>query len=80
MQYVITLPAFSAVEPDRFSALVDAEDASSIVELAADGASLRVSTFLPGHELYAIATDAGLALATDAIRQLPSECCGGCGG
>jgi len=80
MQYVISLPAGAAVEPARFSALVDAEDASAIVELAADGTTLRVSTCLPGHELHALAMSAGFALPIEAIRQRPSECCGGCGG
>ena len=80
MQYVINLPAGAAVEPGRFSDLVDAEDASAIVEAAPDGATLRVSTCLSGHELHALATAAGMALPVNAITPRPSECCGGCGG
>ena len=80
MQYVISPPIGVAIEATGFSALVESEDASAIVELAPDGTTLRVATCLPGHELHALAMTAGMALSLDAIRLQPSECCGGCGG
>lgn len=79
MQYRIDLLTETA-ESQRFSHLLADEDPSAVVDRAPDGGSLRLSTCLTRAELQVLAQSAGLAVAADAIRALPSECCGGCGG
>ena len=79
MQYVITLPS-APFDTERFAELVEAEDPSALVDRAPDTAALRLSTCLSHRELQTLAGEAGTPLAIDAIEQLPSECCGGCGG
>ena len=41
---------------------------------------LRVSANLAARELLALLQQAGCAVDEGAIRALPSNCCGGCGG
>jgi hypothetical protein len=80
MQYVITLPSSTTDEPGRFALLVEAEDASVIIDQSPEADALRLSTCLSAQELHAIAKVAGLLIDVNAIEQLPSDCCGGCGG
>lgn len=80
MQYVITLSTSSIAESGRFAALVEAADASAIIDRAPEATALRLSTCLLQQELHAIANTAGLSINANAIKLLPSECCGGCGG
>lgn len=54
-------------------------DPSALLDLDAGGRTIRVSTLVAPHELLACLRDAG---ATDPshLTQVPSDCCGGCGG
>ncbi len=79
MQYAITLPSGDA-DTQRFERLLQFDDASAVCDLAPQAGTLRVSTCLSLHDLRSLATAVGLPVAADAIRPLPSDCCGGCGG
>lgn len=57
-----------------------AVDPSALFDLAANGQSLRISTLATGQELLGCLRAAGVEATLDDITQLPSVCCGGCGG
>lgn len=79
MQYVIALPA-AASDSGRFAELIAAEDPGAVLDRAPDAPTLRLSTCLTPGELHALATSSGMPIGAESIVQLPSECCGGCGG
>lgn len=78
MQYIVSV----APPPDlpRLEAAVQAVDPAALLDLDPAGDALRIATWMTPDELGSTLADAGLALADDALVQLPSECCGGCGG
>jgi len=80
MQYIVALSSNVDVGREKWAALIDAEDASAIIDFPAGSGVMRISTSLRSQDLRALATAAGFHLGPDAIEQLPSECCGGCGG
>jgi hypothetical protein len=53
------------------AALLDFDKAASL---------LRFSSCLNGPELLALMAQAGFPVADSALEDVPSECCGGCGG
>jgi hypothetical protein len=55
-------------------------DPAALVDLVEDTGTLRVSAALSAPELLASLAGVGLVLSRDRIQQLPSYCCGGCGG
>ena len=55
-------------------------DPSAVVDIDATGALLRIATSLDVVRLLAVMRGAGMPLDADAVRQLPSICCGGCNG
>jgi len=57
-----------------------AVDPSVLFDLAANGQSVRISTVATAQELLDCLHAAGVDAAIDDIAQLPSVCCGGCGG
>ncbi|MFT3762877.1 MAG: hypothetical protein QM761_09800 [Pseudoxanthomonas sp.] len=60
---------------------LSAVDPSALFDLAADGRAVRISTMATRQELLDCLRAAGVnAIAADDIIQLPSVCCGGCGG
>jgi hypothetical protein len=78
MQYTLTLdgtPDIAAIEH-----LIAALDPAAIVDLEARTSQLRISSLATDAELIACLHQAGIAIATDALIRLPSQCCGGCGG
>ena len=77
MQYHIRVGGPSAAV-ERFADAVTGIDPAAITDCSA--ALLRVATCLSHAELRALCGSAGLVLGEDDIEQLPSECCGGCGG
>lgn len=55
-------------------------DPAAVVDLDATSTLLRVSTSLDGAQLHKLVAFAGFPVALADVQQLPSECCGGCGG
>ena len=55
-------------------------DPSAIVDSALQGNALRLSTVLRDVDILNTCKDAGWMIDARQIEQLPSECCGGCGG
>jgi hypothetical protein len=55
-------------------------DPAALVDLDADGRTIRMATVLTRAELLACLAEAGLPADNARLRQLPSVCCGGCSG
>jgi hypothetical protein len=55
-------------------------DPSAVVDSALQGNALRLSTVLRDVDILNTCKDAGWMIDARQIEQLPSECCGGCGG
>ncbi|MBP6078562.1 MAG: hypothetical protein KA505_07125 [Xanthomonadales bacterium] len=55
-------------------------DPAATLDLDAASNTLRVSGIFGAAELPALLNQAGLRLDHHQIKQLPSVCCGGCGG
>jgi hypothetical protein len=55
-------------------------DPAALVDLDADGRTIRMATVLTRTELLACLAGAGLPADDARLRQLPSVCCGGCSG
>lgn len=79
MQYVINLSS-GASNYEHFARLLQAEDASALIDHPSQSHSLRLSTSLSMSELYALASAAQMPVGADAITLIPSVCCGGCSG
>ena len=60
-------------------AIVDL-DPAALVDLDADGRTIRMATVLTRAELLGCLAKAGLPADGERLRQLPSICCGGCSG
>lgn len=59
---------------------IAALDPAALVDLDADGRTIRIATVLTRAELLACLAGAGLPADDARLRQLPSVCCGGCSG
>jgi hypothetical protein len=57
-----------------------AVDPAALVDIDCAGVNLRVASILGADELCRLATDAGVAVERNRIVDVPSDCCGGCGG
>ena len=55
-------------------------DPAAMLDLAASGQAMRIWTLATGDELLECLRQSGLAAEAGDLVQLPSECCGGCGG
>ena len=55
-------------------------DPAALVDLDADGRTVRISTAATASELLASLRLAGTAADPGDLLQLPSVCCGGCSG
>ena len=78
MQYALktdTTPDLAAI-----GQAIAALDPAMLLDLDASGRTLRLSTCATRDELLACLDAAGVADADRGLVQLPSECCGGCGG
>ena len=80
MQYCIRSPATATIDPAQLAQALEPEDATALVDRVPAGSALRVATWLPLPALHAVLARAGIAVGEEQIEQLPSECCGGCGG
>lgn len=68
-----------APDLDRVASQVGDADPSALVDVDAEGV-LRLSTLLPADELVAALSRADVWVRGADVEQLPSTCCGGCGG
>lgn len=55
-------------------------DPAALVDIDAAGRTLRVAAAVDAAQLLGLIGQAGYAVATAQLQQVPSECCGGCGG
>lgn len=55
-------------------------DPAVIVAMARDGNTLRIATYMPMTDLLGLIRQAGCPLEPRQVVELPSICCGGCGG
>ena len=55
-------------------------DPSALLDHDASGHTIRISTLATKDELLTCLQDAGATEPTRHLAQLPSDCCGGCGG
>jgi len=78
MQYTLTHPAL----PDlaTLEHALSSLDPAMLLDFDARGRTLRLSTCATHAELSAALQAAGVGDAASELMQLPSECCGGCGG
>ena len=79
MEFHITrdadMPGIGAIE----RAILD-EDPAAVVDLDAEGQTVRLATWVEAPLLLELLNGAGWAIRPGRIVQLPSVCCGGCGG
>lgn len=61
------------------SALLDV-DPMAVADIGPEGASLRIAVELGSPELLALLTRAGYPVDWRQLEQVPSVCCGACGG
>ena len=79
MQYRIDI---ASQKPDLLTiqqALYQA-DPAAIVDMDRVASQLRISTWLSTPELAKVVDASGFSVCAEDVQQLPSECCGGCGG
>lgn len=60
--------------------MLTAFDPAAIVDIDGSGSTLRFSTFLGTAEIVPLLRAAGVPLPGSRVKQVPSECCGGCSG
>lgn len=55
-------------------------DSSALVDLDMSGLVMRISSYVPVGDVIEALQQAGWTVAQNQVVQLPSICCGGCGG
>ncbi|WP_133477575.1 hypothetical protein [Cognatilysobacter segetis] len=79
MQYEIAgVPA--TLDLPLFTQLITDADPAAVVDLAPGTRTLRMSTVLGTHAVLDALGRTGVDVASTEVDQLPSQCCGGCGG
>jgi hypothetical protein len=64
----------------RIEALLCDADPAALVGMDRAGATLRLASSLGKQELCELFGQAGYPVRRDELLDVPSECCGGCGG
>ncbi|MEO6517534.1 MAG: hypothetical protein ABIO17_00875 [Pseudoxanthomonas sp.] len=59
---------------------LDEVDPAAMVDMDPASGQVRISTLIGAAELLTLVKAAGYPVGADALQQLPSQCCGGCGG
>ena len=75
-----TLDAAAAPDLAAIQHALATLDASALLDRDARGSTLRISTLATQDELLACLHAAGAKDPSQHLVQLPSDCCGGCGG
>jgi hypothetical protein len=79
MEFRIELGS-SAADVGAIDNAIRTLDPAATVDLDSVSATLRVAAALDAFDLVRLLEQAGLAVTRQQVRQLPSICCGGCGG
>ena len=79
MEFHIKLDAVPA-DADIVREAIQAIDPAALVDIDPSGQSLRVAAAVDAGELLSVIRQAGYAVDADRVSQVPSVCCGGCGG
>ena len=75
-----TLDAAASADLAAIEHAIATLDPSALLDRDASGHTIRISTLAPQDELLACLQEAGATEPTQHLAQLPSDCCGGCGG
>ena len=70
------------LRPDvaAINAAIGAIDPAAVADIDAAGATLRIAALIESPELIQLLSQAGFPVSPRQLTQLPSICCGGCGG
>ena len=68
------------VDVSRIEEVILAVDPAALVDLDGPGTHVRVSSSIAANELCDLFAQAGCPVARSQLIDVPSECCGGCGG
>jgi hypothetical protein len=70
------------VSPDlgAINAAIGAIDPAAVADIDATGTRLRIAAMIESPELVRLLAQAGFPVTLPQVKQLPSICCGGCGG
>jgi hypothetical protein len=79
MEYHIDMSGAKPDLPAIENVLYDS-DPGVVVAMARDGSTLRIATYLPLTDLLGAMHQAGSRVEAHQVVELPSICCGGCGG
>lgn len=55
-------------------------DPAVVVAMARDDSTLKIATYIPMTDLLGLMQQAGCRVELHQVVELPSICCGGCGG
>jgi hypothetical protein len=70
----------AATDVGAIDKVVRAADPAASVDMDSASATLRVAAALDAFDLVRLLDQAGYPVTHRQVRQLPSVCCGGCGG
>lgn len=79
MEFHLVLP-HAAIHVDGIDRAITALDPAAVVDLAPDGATVRMATSLDLARIRDALAAAGVSVAARQVVQLPSVCCGSCSG
>ncbi len=70
----------SNIDVEAVERLLQQMDPAGLVDVDRLNRRLRISTYISGAELLDLMDKAGTPIHASQIEQIPSVCCGGCGG
>ena len=79
MEFQVLLPR-QRPDLEAVRHLLRTQDPAAIADFDPFSPVLRVSASLPARDLLVLLQQAGCPVDESAVRTLPSNCCGGCGG
>ena len=79
MQYTMETSAAQA-DLSALRRRLDEADPAAMLDMDPGNGHVRISTLIGAVELLALINGAGYPLRADELLQVPSQCCGGCGG
>lgn len=66
--------------PDVIQDAMIGIDPSALVDLDMSGLVMRISSYVPANDVIELLHRSGWAVTPEQVVELPSICCGGCGG
>jgi hypothetical protein len=79
MQFKINITG-ATPDIDAIEQAIGTIDPSALVDIDSAGRTLRVAAAIDAAQLLGLIGQAGYAVTAEQVEQVPSECCGGCGG